>query len=269
MVEFVVIGPVITLLGLALLQYGLLFFAKNGFNHAAFMAARAGSVGNASLGSVQEAYARALIPLYGGGRDSAELAKAYARAQADVAGNVRIELLNPTKQSFDDWNDPALQNALGQGRRVIPNANLAFKDPNEVKPSSGQSIHDANLIKLRFTQGYEPKVPLVRSMLTQVLQRLDAGTDSFYTQLVQGGRIPVVTQVTLQMQSDAIEPERPVSLPSGGVQPGDSGATAAGGPAAGGADAGGTAPSNPPGELEPADPGFGEIPPVCAAAPGA
>lgn len=269
MVEFVVVGPVITLLGLALLQYGLLFFAKNGFNHAAFMAARAGSVGNASLDSVREAYARALIPLYGGGRDSAELTQAYARAQADVAGNVRIELLNPTKQSFDDWNDPALQQALGQGRRVIPNANLAFKNPQEVRPASGQSIHDANLIKLRFTQGYEPKVPLVRSVYALALRQMDSHTDAFHTQLVQAGRIPVVTQVTLQMQSDAIEPEQPVSLPSGGAQPGDSGAPPAGGPPAGGADAGGTAPSNLPGEPGPADPGFVEIPPLCAAAPGA
>lgn len=265
MVEFVVIGPVITLLGLALLQYGLLFFAKNGFNHAAFMAARAGSVGHASLSSVQEAYARALIPLYGGGRDSAELAQAYARAQADVAGHLRVELLNPTKQSFDDWNDPALQQALGQGRRVIPNANLAFKDPKDVKPASGQSIHDANLIKLRFTQGFEPRVPLVRSMLSAVLQRLDAGTDSFHTQMVQSGRIPVVTEVTLQMQSDAIEPDQPVSAPGGGQTspPGQGGESSPGGGSAGGS------PGNLPSEPGPADPGPGEIPPMCAVAPRA
>lgn len=266
MVEFAVIGPVITLLGLALLQYGLLFFAKNGFNHAAFMAARAGSVGHASLDSVREAYVRALVPLYGGGRNSAELAEAYARAAADVAGHVRIELLNPTQQSFDDWNDPALQKALGQGRRVIPNANLAFKDPAEVKPSSGQSIHDANLIKLRFTQGFEPKLPLVRSVYALALRQMDSHSDAFYTQLVQAGRIPVVTQVTLQMQSDAIEPDEPVSLPGGGggAQPG-----AGSEPSAGSGEASGVAPQNPPGDPGPADPGFGEIPPVCATSPNA
>src|SRR5690606_11729950 len=147
---------------------------------------------------------------------------------------------------FDDWNDPVLQQALGQGRRVIPNANLAFKNPSEVRPSSGQSIHDANLIQLRFTQGYEPRVPLVRSMLTQVLKRLDAGTDAFHTQLVQSGRIPVVTQVTLQMQSDAIEPDQPVSAPVGGP-PGGSAGPVAGGPPGGGEGAG-SAPELPPGE---------------------
>ncbi len=225
LIEFAVVGPVLTLLGLAVLQYGLLFFAKNGFNHAAFMAARAGAVANASLSSVQQAYVRALVPVYGGGRDGAELADAFARAQADVAANVRIELLNPTKESFDDWNDPALQRTLGQGRRVIPNANLAFKDPAEIKAHSGQNIHDANLIKLRITQGYQPAVPLVRQIYSRYLKWLDPGTDAFHTQLVEAGRIPVVTHVTLQMQSDAIEPDQPVSMPGPGNQgqPGDPG----------------------------------------------
>ena len=64
MIEFTIVGPIITLLGLAILQYGLLFFAKNQINHASFMAARAGSVGNADVGKVKTAYIRALIPLY-------------------------------------------------------------------------------------------------------------------------------------------------------------------------------------------------------------
>ncbi|MGC4397926.1 DUF192 domain-containing protein [Hydrogenophaga sp. T2] len=231
LVEFTVVGPVITLLGLALLQYGLLFFARNGFNHAAFMAARAGAVGNASLASVQAAYVRALVPLYGGGRDSAELAQAHARAAADVAAHTRIELLNPSRASFDDWNDPALQRALGQGRRVIPHANLAFRNPAEVRASSGQNIHDANLIRLRITQGYAPPVPLVRQLYSQYLRWQDPGTDAFRTQLIAAGRIPIVTHVTLQMQSDAIEPDTPSTQPAG-----EGGGTPAGG---GGAGAGG------------------------------
>jgi hypothetical protein len=51
---------------LAVLQYGMLFFAKNQFNHAVFMAARAGSMGNANLGTIKSVYAKALISLYGG-----------------------------------------------------------------------------------------------------------------------------------------------------------------------------------------------------------
>ena len=225
LLEFTVVGPLLTVLGLATLQYGMLFFAKNQINHASFMAARAGSTGNANLNAVTQAYARALVPLYGGGQTSAELAAALNKASADVGAHTRIELLNPTQESFSDWNDPALQAALATGaNKVIPNSNQAFKDQH-FGAASGQTIQDANLIKLRITQGYEPKVPIVAGIYRTYLKWLDPGTDAFHSQLVAAGRIPVVTSVTLQMQSDAIE-GNPISMPGPGnggnpVNPGD------------------------------------------------
>lgn len=216
LVEFAVVGPLLTLIGMALLQYGMLFFAKNQHNHAAFMAARAGSMRNADLGKVRQAYAQALIPAYGGGRNVQELAESYAKALADVSAHTRIELLNPSKQSFDDWNDQGLQQSLGKGKRVIPNGGLANKSAGDIRANSGQNIHDANLIKLRITHGYEPKVPLIGPVYARYLRWLDDGKDPFYTAQVAAGRIPLVTGVTLQMQSDAIEPNSPVSLPGDG-----------------------------------------------------
>ena len=220
MIEFTVVAPIITLLGLALLQYAMLFFAKNQINHAGFMAAREGAMAHADLNSVRAAYARALVPLYGGGRTPAELTAALARANADLGlngvGNIRIELLNPTRESFADWNDPALQSLLKTGaKRVIANANQAFKN-QDVGASSGQTLQDANLIKLRITQGYRPKVPLMDGLYRSWLTWLDTGSDPFHSKLVAAGRIPVVTHVTLQMQSDAIEPDAPVSTPGQG-----------------------------------------------------
>ncbi|MDQ6680634.1 MAG: pilus assembly protein, partial [Pseudomonadota bacterium] len=159
MIEFSIVGPIITLLGLAVLQYGMLFFAKNQINHAAFMAARAGATGNARMATVQTAYVKALIPLYGGGRSDSELAAAYAKAVADTAGHLQVQILNPTTESFDDFNDPALENRYGA--RAISNSGQAHRSPIDIKPASGQNIQDANLIKLRITHGYEPKVPLI------------------------------------------------------------------------------------------------------------
>ncbi|MFC5475460.1 DUF192 domain-containing protein [Paraherbaspirillum soli] len=247
MIEFAVVGPVISLLGLAVLQYGMLFFAKNQMNQASFMAARAGSMANASLSSVSKAYTTALIPLYGGGLTTQELARSRALAICETSkdptdlaaakalagsaftaadqkacekslteGGAWIELLNPTKQSFDDWKDDSLKQTVGKGKRVIPNRNLATKDSSQIGGNSGQSIQDANLIKLRITQGYAPKVPLMGLIYTKYLKWLDTKTDPVYTQLVESGRIPVVTHVTMQMQSDAIEPDNPVSAPGMG-----------------------------------------------------
>ncbi len=228
LVEFAVVGPLITLLGMALIHYGHFFFTKNHINHAAFMAVRAGSTGHADLSAITTAYARALIPVYGGGTNPDELATSYAKAAADVGANVRIELLNPTQESFDDWNDEELQNSIGNGKRVIPNAGLAFKDPDNIGSASGQNIQDANLIKIRITHGYAPLSSLrfIGHIYTRYLQWLDTGTDDFRTALIAAGRIPVVTHATLLMQSDAIEPANPVSSPGAGnngtpVNPGD------------------------------------------------
>jgi uncharacterized membrane protein (UPF0127 family) len=229
MIEFAVVGPLIALLGLATLQYGMVFFAKNQINYASFMAAREGSFAHADLGTVQQAYVHALAPMYGGGETPGELAQSVAKASADMAGNMQIEMLNPTKESFSEWNDETLQALLKTGsRHVIPNSALAARlKPNDVRASSGQSLQDANLLKLKITHGYLPKVPVVGKLYLAYLKWADPRTDDFQTKLINDGRIPVVTHVTLEMQSDAIEPDDPVSIPGAGNggKPTDPGST--------------------------------------------
>ncbi|MCW5320099.1 pilus assembly protein [Verminephrobacter aporrectodeae subsp. tuberculatae] len=188
------------------------------------MAARAGSMAHAKLPDIRESYLRALVPLYGGGRDSAELAQAKAKAAADLQGNLRIDLLNPTHASFDDWNDPWLEQKYNA--RAIPNTGLADRNRN-VGSQSGQSVQDANLLKIKVTHGYELKIPLVSTIYKHYLKWFDNGGDSFHSQLIAQGRLPVVTYVTLHMQSDAVEGETTISNPGAGntgspVNPGGS-----------------------------------------------
>lgn len=211
MIEFAVVGPLLTLIGTLVLQYATLFNAKNLINHASFMAARSGSMANARMSDIQTGYLRALVPLYKGGLNGEELAQAYASAAQDMAGNLRVEILNPTKESFDDWNDPTLQKKYGA--RAIPNGGLAFKNPAEIKSNSGQNLQDANLIKLKITHGYELKVPLAGTALQFMMKWMDNGKDPFVTALYNNRRIPLVSHVTLQMHSDPVEPTNPVSVP--------------------------------------------------------
>jgi TadE-like protein len=210
MLEFTVVGSVLLLLGLALVQYGLLFFAKNQMNHATLMAARAASMEHASLGHAKAAYIKTMVPVYGGGRNGTELAESLVRAKEDIGIHATFELLNPTKESFNDFNDPTLQATVGRGRgpdgrnaRVIPQSHQ-YLHAGDVKPASGQNIEDANLLKIRITQGYEPKLPLMKPLF--------------------GERIPITTVATMQMQSDAIEPDSFVLAPQPGSSvPSDSG----------------------------------------------
>lgn len=221
MVEFAVVCPVLALMGLAVLQYSLLYVAKNQVNHASFMAARAGSMHNATVESISAAYLRSLAPLYGGGSNPAEIAAAVARATADMNGRYRIELINPNRASFSDFNDPALQRLLRTDARVIPNSGLAMKDPAVVKAASQQNIFDANLLKLRITHGYQPRVLAAARVFVATLAATDDGTDRFRSALLAEGRVPVVNDIALHMNSDAIEWADPVSIP-GGPQTGTS-----------------------------------------------
>lgn len=210
MVEFVLIAPVMTLVGTGVLQYSLLFNAKNLVNHASFMAVRAGSMDHATLSTVEATYTRALIPLYGGGRDSAQLAESYVKVLADTAGNAKIEMINPTKESFDDYHDDDLKAKYGV--RAIPNGGQFYKNANAIGSASGQSIQDANILKLQITHGYLPKIPFAGPALQYMMKLTDDGSDTYKTALYNKGRIPVVINVTVQMQSDPFEPANPVSV---------------------------------------------------------
>ncbi|GGX86241.1 OmpA family protein [Massilia dura] len=220
-VELAVVGPLLTMLGLGSVQYSQLFFAKNTLDHAGFLAARAGSVGNAKMTAIGSAFKEGLIPMFGGGETPAELADALVKVEKALEdperpNRYRIEMLNPTKEAFQDFNDPALQALLKtQGKRVISNRSLGLKQ-NKMGPTSGQSWQDANLIKLRITYGVEPAVPIVSSIYKAYLKWQDTGGDAVRTAMINQGWVPVVTHVTMQMQSDAIEPDNPVSSPGPG-----------------------------------------------------
>jgi hypothetical protein len=56
-------------------------------------------------------------------------------------------------------------------------------------------------------------MPVIGRLYLAYLKWADQHTDDFQTKLINGGRIPVVTHATIEMQSDAIEPDSPVSTP--------------------------------------------------------
>ena len=182
--EFSVVGPLITLLGTTVLQYALMFNAKNVVNPAGFMAAREGSVANSDMASIQQAYARALIPLYGGGQDTESLKRSFLKAQADVLANSRIELLNPTKESFDDWADVSLRDKY-QGKRALNHASVQWADAR-VGATSGQDRRDmrreeradrAALVAALRADPFDPEAldDVAARMQARTLARLDLG----------------------------------------------------------------------------------------------
>lgn len=226
MVEMAFVAPLLLLLTMVLIHHGLLFFAKNQLNHATFMAARAGAVNGANPDIMLNALVDAMVPMYGGGLDDTQLQASRDRARTAV--NITrdkvlnrmvpsprvINVINPTTSSFDDWADPALISKPG-GVRVIPNSGLEYR-PIAVGPSSGQTIQDANVLRIRVIVAYQPKVPLVMSAYRLVLatqRQLNLPVDPLFAAMLDGGAdadgfggyIPLQAYATLQMQSDALE----------------------------------------------------------------
>jgi hypothetical protein len=198
-------------------------------NYAAFEAARAGSVNNASVASITTAFQKALLPYYGGGRSAGELAATFLKIEKDMAkAAMRVEILSPSQESFTDFNSPKLQAALKTNEPVIPNVGLDELNCPRDAPgcaadpktnASGQTLLDANLLKLRITYGIptEKQMPIVGRFYTWALREMGVNaTDAFQQTLIAAGRIPVVTHTVLRMQSDAIKNPLMVSSPGPG-----------------------------------------------------
>ena len=205
----------VILFGMVIVQFGMLYVVRHHFNHAVFMAARAGASAHANIETIQQTYIHALVPLVGGGQSIDELIAARIRAKDVVTGRndggdnphrsyARIVLENPTPESFSNWNSPLLQYTIGGGSRVIPHTGRGLH-ASDSRSLSSQSFREANLIRLRVIQGYQPTVPWMGWLYLRYLAMQDNHRDPTHTDLLGRGLIPLVTTVTLPMQSDAIE----------------------------------------------------------------
>jgi hypothetical protein len=190
-VETLVAIPLLLIVGLTALQLALLFHARQALQHATLEAARAGSVGHALADAVDAGLARGLAPYLYGATDTTEHLANAARSLLHVKsgrlqGWIRVERLSPTPESFSDWS------VAGTGPRgetlshvrEIPNDNLAsrilrqqpasgvsgWRRGEPIGRASGQTLADANLLKLHVTYGVPASVPLVGRMIAWTLR---------------------------------------------------------------------------------------------------
>lgn len=247
MVEFAVVVFVLLLLILGTLQFALIWHAKIQLNYAAFETARAGALNNARMWAMELAFARAMAPLYttpylrsncegitysfdaapapAGGvprrtdipfrLDHVKCARQRVRDMVHE-GLARITLVNPGPASFADH---AYLNA--RGAEVIPNDNLMYRSA-VVRADSGQSVQDANLIKVHIGFCYELIVPLVDRLITRMIaappnelqpENFGAPAEGSFAATCVAAReadgspregIPLFAQAVMRMQSDAV-----------------------------------------------------------------
>jgi TadE-like protein len=192
--ELLVALPVLLMLGLGALQFALWFHARTALNHAVFEAARAGAAGNAQSSAVFNGFARGITPWLYGPTDIATMEIDVIRSRAHLvigqaAGWVRLNVISPTNESFTDWGVPA-RDALGQvidGEVEIPNDNLrtlaVLADPSsgstvkvsgmQVGSTSGQTLIDANVLRLHGHYGIPLNVPFVGRFVAATLRMIE------------------------------------------------------------------------------------------------
>ena len=227
MVEFVIILPVMLMLILAIVQFGLIYRAKVTLNYATFQAVRAGTINNASMSEMELSFASNMAPMYtssylsmdSGGNcvssfsvsDSARQARVGTQKITQGAAGLRgvldaninnfdsntvicgrrvvqqqfadgfaqISVINPNAASFSNFGVSGYHDVDGNGtmRTVtqIPNDNLMYRDPQVVASGGGgQSIQDANLLKIHVGYCYELVIPFINRMIW-AMQRYGPG----------------------------------------------------------------------------------------------
>jgi len=182
-IESLLALPVVLFAGLSVLQFGLVLHARQAVQHSATEGVRSGAVGHAAPAAIEGGFARGLSPWLFGAEGPADHVAAIARTQAHLvsgkaAGWVRWRQLSPTRLSFDDWAVPTLDE---QGLPVpdsleIPTDNLVARtlrsDPR-IGASSGQTLADANLLKVELTYGVPLTVPLAGRLGAWVMRIID------------------------------------------------------------------------------------------------
>jgi hypothetical protein len=201
--ETLIALPLVLLTGLSVLQFGLVLHARQAVMHSATEGARSGAVGHAAPEAIERGLARGLSPWLFGAEGAADHLAAVARtgthlAQGRAQGWVRWRQLSPTERSFQDWGVPVLddQGLPIEGTREIPTDNLAARtrtsEPasgglaeaggaedrdlgvvGRVGAASGQTLADANLLKIEFTYGVPLTVPLVGRLGAWVMRVVD------------------------------------------------------------------------------------------------
>ena len=210
MVEFIIVTPIVLLLLFGALQFAFLYHAKTLLNYAAFEAARTGAVSNARVSEMENAFARSMAAIHTHNPTSDDVMCAREIVYKEIeSGFVRIKVINPDPDSniFTEFDDGSIDGDL-----VIPNNNLMYR--SDVS-TTGLSIQDANLLKIRVSYCYPLYVPYINRVLGIMLTNVESpscpgctgsftSTGSFERACLDNGRFPLHAQAIVRMQSPAM-----------------------------------------------------------------
>jgi hypothetical protein len=233
MIEFAIVAPFAFLFILILIQFGFVYMAKLNLNHATFMAARSAAMADGpeagTVAAIKASVQKGLIPFYQNSLiadSSTRIGAALVAAKAETLlppnpfgkGFLEVTRLSPPADAFKKSGFGLVDKS---GKRYIPNDNLEWRSKTV---RGNMTIQDANLLKIKVKYGYHLKLPLMETLIKNIMCGVGEGIDivgadvTAFGALDSGlgagencrnyyrhGRIPIVSFATVHMQSNIYE----------------------------------------------------------------
>lgn len=215
-IEFAVAGALVLLLGLLAIEAARWQGARQMAYLALMEAARAGATAHGDPARMRAAFLEALLPRHAGTQGQAGARRRQEDELAElraISGTHpwRIEVLLPDEQSFREHARPDLKVAAAAGLRAIDNGYQDLQYARRPPRPGGQSIFQANTLKLRLTYLHKPLLPPLRALLAAL------GHDgaSYAGNAQARGLLPLRMELEMEMHSHPVDWARRAPQPAG------------------------------------------------------
>lgn len=190
LLEAAIVIPIFLFVVLIIMQLGILWHAKFAVSHAALISARHASLHHGSNTAIRDGLVVGLLPLVGKTQEIKQLPTGLIRSGEEVAmgvsmGWIRWEVLSPTRQSFLDWGRPLdrmlsptsvgdieipAESLPSIAQRLQPKSGVLTRlEGLPVGSASGQTLIDANNLKVYYQIGIPLRLPVVGKLIAKTL----------------------------------------------------------------------------------------------------
>ncbi|ADP14951.1 TadE-like family protein 1 [Achromobacter xylosoxidans A8] len=215
-IEFAVAAALVLLLGLLAIEVARWQGVRQMAYLALMEAARAGATAHGDPARMRTAFLQALLPLHADAHGQAGARRRQNDALAEltaISGTHpwRIEVLLPDEQSFREHTRPDLKVPTAEGLRAIDNGYQDLQHARRPQRPGGQSIFQANTLKLRLTYLHKPLLPPLRALLAA----LGSDVDSYAGNAQARGLLPLRMELEMEMHSHPADWARRTPQPAG------------------------------------------------------
>ena len=204
MSEFLPVAILILLLGLGGMEIAYWMYVRQAVSLALLQAARTGSTEHASPQSIAQSFEDSLLVLHASAGKNApkRLATSLQTTREQTGGAPwRIEILSPTPADFRIHGSSSLPLSRQTGMPAINNDYQHEQHLRNAGAPGAGSIYQANTLGLRLIYLHRPLLPGIGLLL----QSIQAGTDSYASQAMRHGLLPMMRYLQLGMESHPLQ----------------------------------------------------------------